>query len=102
MDASIIDNMLLTYVSYGLVMTSGKPEVLRAMSATFSETEVADSKDELWAQCHEFLREKPSRNPSSLRSRKMANVLDILDAVDELRNKCKMPRCVTDTIRMAR
>ena len=32
----------------------------------------------------------------------MANVLDILDAVDELRNKCKMPRCVTDAIGMAR
>ena len=30
------------------------------------------------------------------------NVLDILDAVDELRNKCKMPRCVTDAIGMAR
>ena len=32
----------------------------------------------------------------------LANVLDILDAVDELRNKCKMPRCVTDAIGMAR
>ena len=32
----------------------------------------------------------------------MANILDILDAVDELRNKCKMPRCVTDAIGMAR
>ena len=31
----------------------------------------------------------------------MANILDMLDAVDELRNKCKMPRCVTDAIGMA-
>ena len=99
---TIIDNVLLTYVSYGLVLTSGKPEVLRAVSATFSEKEVADAKDVLWTQCLDHLGEKPKRNPSSLRSRKMANVLDILDAVDELRNKCKMPRCVTDAIGMAR
>ena len=101
MDA-IIDNVLLTYVSYGLVLTSGKPEVLRAVSATFSEKEVADAKDVLWTQCLDHLGEKPNRNPSSLRSKKMENILDILDAVDELRNKCKMPRCVTDAIGMAR
>ena len=101
MDA-IIDNVLLTYVSYGLVLTSGKPEVLRAASATFSEKEVAGAKDVLWTQCLDHLGEKNNRNPSSLRSRKMANVLDILDAVDELRNKCKMPCCVTDAIGIAR
>ena len=32
----------------------------------------------------------------------MANVLDILDDMDELRNKCKMPRCVIDAIELAR
>ena len=46
----IIDNVLLIYVSYGLVLTSRKPEVLRAVSATFSEKEVADAKDVLWTQ----------------------------------------------------
>ena len=66
MDA-IIDNVLLTYVSYGLVLTSGKPEVLRAVSATFSEKEVADAKDVLWTQCLDHLGEIPNRNPSSLR-----------------------------------
>ena len=58
MDA-IIDNVLLTYVSYGLVLTSGKPEVLRAVSATFSEKEVADAKDVLWTQCLDHLGENP-------------------------------------------
>ena len=101
MDA-IIDNILLTYVGYGMVLTSGKPEVLRALSATFSEKEVADAKVVLWTQCLDHSGKKINRNPSSLRSGKMENVLHILDAVDELRNKCKMPRCVTDAIGMAR
>ena len=72
---TIIDNVLLTYVSYELVLTSGKPEVLRAVSATFSEKTVADAKDVLWTQCLDHYGENPNRNPSSMRSRKMANVL---------------------------
>ena len=56
---TILDNVLLTYVSYGLVLTSGKPEVLRAVSATFSEKEVADAKDVLWTQCLDHLGENP-------------------------------------------
>ena len=56
---TIIDNVLLTYVSYGLVLTSGKPEVFRAVSATFIEKEVADAKDVLWTQCLDHLGEKP-------------------------------------------
>ena len=71
---TIIDNVLLTYVSYGLVLTSEKPEVLRAVSATFSENEVADAKYVLWTQYLDHIGEKPNQKPSSLRSRKMANV----------------------------
>ena len=47
---TIIDNVLITYVTYGLVFTSGKPEVLRDVPAAFSGKEVADAKDVL-SQC---------------------------------------------------
>ena len=56
---TIIDNVLLTYVSYGRVLASGKPEVLRAVSTTFSEKEVADARDVLWTQCIDDLEETP-------------------------------------------
>ena len=45
---TIIDDVLLAYVIYGFVLTSGKPEVVRDVSETFSEMEVADDNCVLW------------------------------------------------------
>ena len=39
MDSNVIDNVLITYVSYG-VMTSGKPEVIKAVAAIFNQSDV--------------------------------------------------------------
>ena len=67
---TIIDNVLHTYVSYGLVLISGKPEVFGVVSATFSEKEVSDFKDVFWNHCLDYLEEKKTNiHPSSLGSR---------------------------------
>ena len=96
-----IDNVVLTYVSYGS-MAFTKQEVVRAIGVTFSETEVQDAKDVLWDRCQDNLCDKPDRRGSVKRTVKMAHVQDIYDAVMDLSNKSKMPRCVCDAVGMAR
>ena len=96
-----IDNVVLTYVSYGS-MAFTKQEVVRAIGVTFSETEVQDAKDVLWDRCKDILCDKPDRRGSAKRTVKMAHVQDIYDAVLDLSNKSKMPRCVCDAVGMAR
>ena len=96
-----IDNVVLTYVSYGS-MAFTKQEVVRAIGVTFSETEVQDAKDVLWERCQDILCDKPDRRGSVKRTVKMAHVQDIYDAVMDLSNKSKMPRCVCDAVGMAR
>ena len=93
-----IDNVALTYVSYGS-MAFTKQEVVRAIGVTFSETEVQDAKDVLWERCQDILCDKPDRRGSVKRTVKMAHVQDIYDA---LMDKSKMPRCVCDAVGMAR
>ena len=60
---TVIDNVLLMYVSYGLVLTFGKPEVLRPVSATFNQKDVADAKDVPWNQCLDHLGETQNIHP---------------------------------------
>ena len=75
-----IDNVVLTYVSYGS-MAFTKQEMVRAIGVTFSETEVQDAKDVLWERCQDILCDKPDRRGSVKRTVKMAHVQDIYDAV---------------------
>ena len=83
-------------------MAFTKQEVLRAIGVTFSETEVQDAKDVLRDRCQDNLCDKPDRRGSVKRTVKMAHVQDIYDAVLDLSNKPKMPRCVCDAVGMAR
>ena len=96
-----IDNVVLTYVSYGY-MAFTKQEVVHAIGVTFSETEVQDAKDVLWDRCQDILCDKPDRRGSAKKTVKMAHVQDIYDAVIDLSNKSKMPRFVCDAVGMAR
>ena len=99
---SSIDNVLMTFVCYGL-NTSGVPSTVNAASVTFSEKEVVEAKDVLWETCKSNLDVDKTRRVASVnRTEKMAHLTDIVEASSELMSKNKMPRCITDAIGMAR
>ena len=72
MDTNVIDSVVLTYVSYGTIVST-RTDVVKAVGVTFSEKEVVYGKDLLWEYCKDSLSEKPDRRGSINRTEKMAH-----------------------------